>query len=126
MTSFTIMYIILGLSLIREIKASNMWPPCMEGYVEINGDGDGDGASSCVEIDDGSDNNLWRKFLTLYEPFYRDDDGDGGGTSTTDEMVRIELLNTSAQFISKHNNNVLNENSSYTLGLTPYRYVKQS
>jgi hypothetical protein len=73
MTSFTIMYIILGLSLIREIKASNMWPPCMEGYVEINGDGDG--ASSCVEIDDGSDNNLWRKFLTLYEPFYRDDYG---------------------------------------------------
>jgi hypothetical protein len=120
MTSFTI-YIILALSIIREIKAANMWPPCMEGYVEIQGDD----ASSCVEIDDGSDNNLWRRFLTIYEPFYEDDDG--GDTSKTDEMmVRIELLNASAQFISKHNNNVLNENSSYTLGLTPYRYVKQS
>ena len=123
MTSFTIIYVILALSIIREIKAENMWPPCMEGYVEIQGDG----ASSCIEIDDGSfDNNLWRRFLTIYEPFYEDDD-DGGDTSKTDErmMVRIELLNASAQFISKHSNNVLNdENSSYTLGLTPYRYVE--
>ena len=113
MTSFTIIYIILALSIIREIKAENMWPPCMEGYVEIQGDG----ASSCIEIDDGSfDNNLWRRFLTIYEPFYEDDEI---------MMVRIELLNASAQFISKHNNNVLNdENSSYTLGLTPYRYVE--
>ena len=113
MTSFTIIYIILALSIIREIKAENMWPPCMEGYVEIQGDG----ASSCIEIDDGSsDNNLWRRFLTIYEPFYEDDEI---------MMVRIELINASAQFISKHNNNVLNdENSSYTLGLTPYRYVE--
>jgi hypothetical protein len=122
MTSFTIIYIILTSSILREIQAANMWPPCMEGYVEIQGDG----ASSCVEIDDGNDNNLWRRFLTIYEPFYEEDD-DGGDTNKTDEMmVRIELLNASAQFISEHNNNVLNENSSYTLGLTPYRYVKQS
>ena len=76
--------------------------PCQEGYVEMR-----DMFPSCVKIND----NLWHNFQTVYE-LYKD------GDNTDEKILTAQLLNTSAQFISKHN---IKENSSYTLGLTPYR-----
>jgi len=77
--------------------------PCQEGCVEMR-----DMFPSCVKIDD----TLWRNFQAVYEPLYKE------GDNTDEKELTAQLLNTSAQFISKHN--ILNENSSYTLGLTPY------
>jgi len=79
--------------------------PCQERYVEMR---DMQLSPSCVKIDE----NLWHNFQSVYEPFYKDDD------NTDRKGLDAQLLNTSAQFISKHN--LLNENLSYTLGLTPY------
>jgi len=80
---------------------------CELGYVDFN-----DGkesilqrSPSCVEIADIT----WRRFVTLYNPFYSD---------IEDSTRRLALLKESAQLISEIN--TINRNATYTLGLTSF------